>query len=516
MPSPLPRALFRSETMATALILAFLVFLLGGTAFVLRNEYQAVKEIARVRAMSSAEVVAANFAWLGEISHQLLTRVDDFVGPNLDALPENALGFLKESLSTIPGSPRLYLVGADGKTRLTTDPDFKPIDIRDRDYFKAVADGAATYISPMLVSRLNGEQIFVISKRIERGGVFIGAAIVSFNSTLIEDVWNTLRFDATSTVSAVRDDGQIVARFPRLEGPMNISDSPLFATYLPQAPNGTYEAVSVADGVQRIVAYRRVEGSRLIAIASIGHDIALAPFYRFALLSLAVVVPIAVFLAFLAWITFRWLARETRQRDQLATALETNQMLFREIHHRVKNNLQAVNSLINLQKIDPAAKQEMSHRIQAMVAVHEQIYRNDQFGLVDASAYIPAIIGKLVESYGREVKLNYDMAAIEVDREHALPLGLVANEVVSNAIKYAFPDNRGGELKITLKKSGDGRTGILTIHDNGVGFDPKTSSKGTGSKLISGLAAQIHGEAGYRFAQGTQFEMRFPLPKPSA
>ncbi len=516
MAAPQRRSLFRSETLATGLILAFLVFLLGGTALVLRNAYQAANEIARIRAISSAEVVAANFEWVGETSHQLLQRVDDFVGPNLDALPANALGFLKEAVSTLPGAPRIYLVGADGGTRLTTDPDFKPIDIRDRDYFKAVADGAPTYISPMLVSRLNGEQIFVISKRVERNGVFVGAAIVSFNSQLIEKVWNSLRFDPTSAVLVVRDDGMVVARYPRLEGTLDISSSVLFTTYLPQNPSGTYEAVSVADGVKRIVAYRRVDGSRLIAIASIGHDVAFAPFYKFSVLSLAIALPLALFLAFLAWVTFRWLAQETRQRNQLAAALESNQMLFREIHHRVKNNLQAVNSLINLQKIDPNAKQEMGHRIQAMVAVHEQIYRNDQFGLVDASAYIPAIIGKLVESYGREIKLNYDLESIEVDREHALPLGLVANEVVSNAMKYAFPEDREGSLNITLKKSEDGRTGILTIHDNGIGFNPETSSKGTGSKLINGLVAQIQGEIGYHFEQGTRFEMRFPLPKPPA
>lgn len=231
------RPLFRSETLATALILAFLVFLLGGTALVLRNAYQAANEIARIRAISSAEVVAANFEWVGETSHQLLQRVDDFVGPNLDALPANALGFLKEAVSTLPGAPRLYLVGADGGTRLTTDPDFKPIDIRDRDYFKAVADGAQTYISPMLVSRLNGEQIFVISKRVERNGVFVGAAIVSFNSQLIEKVWNSLRFDPTSVVLVVRDDGLIVARYPRLEDTTDISASVLFTTYLPQNPD---------------------------------------------------------------------------------------------------------------------------------------------------------------------------------------------------------------------------------------------------------------------------------------
>jgi two-component sensor histidine kinase len=175
-----------------------------------------------------------------------------------------------------------------------------------------------------------------------------------------------------------------------------------------------------------------------------------------------------------------------------------------------------VSSLVNLQKIDPHAKQEMTQRIQAMVAVHEQIYRNDQFGLVDASAYIPAIIGKLVESYGREVKLTYDLAPMEVDREHALPLGLVANEVVSNAMKYAFQENGDGRIEVSFKKTEDGRMGVLAIHDNGIGFDPETSSKGTGSKLISGLAAQIQGETLYHFENGTKFEMRFPLPDVSA
>lgn len=503
---------FRTGVLATALVVLFLAFFLGGTAFVIVNAYQTANQVARIRAISSAEVVAANVEWVAETSRQLLQRVDNFVGPSLDALPADALGFLEESISTLPGSPRIYLVGADGNTRLTTDPDFKPIDIRDRDYFKAVADGAATYVSPLLVSRLNGEQIFVISKRVEREGKFVGAAMVSFNSGLIEKVWTSLRFDPTSTVSVVRNDGQLVTRYPLPKGRLDLSDSVLFTTHLPQSPNGTYEAVSPADGMKRIVAYRKVEGTKLIALASIGQDVAFTPFYSFAAVSLAVALPVAVFLAFLAWFTYRWFARDARQREELAAALESNQMLFREIHHRVKNNLQAVISLVNLQKLDPVAKQDMMLRIQAMVAVHEQIYRNDQFGFVDASAYLPSIINKLVESYGRDVKVNYDLEPIEVNREHALPLGLIANEVVSNAVKYAFPDGAAGKLTVSLKKLGDGHGGILTISDNGVGFDPTQEKTGMGSKLIKGLVSQIQGETEYRFDDGTTFELRFVLP----
>ncbi len=507
------RQFFRSEVMATSVVILFLLFLLGGTALVIRKAYVATDEIARIQAISSAEVVAANFEWVNQTSRQLLQRMDDLVGPSLDGLTPNALRFMKDSIATLPGAPRIYLVRADGVTELTTDPDFKPIDIRDRDYFKAVAEGAQSYISPMLVSRLNGEQIFVMSKRIERNGKFIGAAIVSFNSELAKKVWTTLRFDQSSVVLVVRDDGEMVTRYPLLNAPLNVSKSDLFKIHLPRADSGIYEAVSVADGVKRIVGYRRVPGTNLIVTASIGSALAFAPFYRFAALSLAVALPIGLFLAHLAWTMFNWLTQEADQRRALAAALEKNQMLFREIHHRVKNNLQAVNSLINLQKIDPNAKMEMSQRVMAMIAVHEQIYRNDQFSLVDASAYIPAIVDRLVESYGHDVEVAYDLEAIEVDREHALPLGLITNEVVSNAIKHAFPEGRKGKLTISFRKLEDGHNAELKLADDGVGYDPAQASKGMGSKLLAGLVAQIGGSFELTFDHGTAFELRFPLPE---
>ncbi len=504
----------RSEVAATSIVAGFLVFLLAGMGFVIGNAYNDASEIARSRAISSAEVVAANFEWVNQVSRQLLQRMDDFVGSNLEGLPVDALRFMKDSVVPLPGSPRIYLVRADGQTELTTDPDFKPIDIRDRDYFKAVANGEHWYFSAMLVSRLNGQQIFVISKRIERNGIFVGAAIISFNSDLTKKVWESLQLDSTSTISVLRDDGPIVTRYPLLAGPLDAKDSPLFKIYLPQSDAGSYEAVSMADGIKRIAAYKRVPGTRLIAATAIGHDFAFAPFYQFTLMSLAVAVPIVLFFASLLWFTYKWLRAEAIQREQLATALERNQMLFREIHHRVKNNLQAVNSLIGMQKIEPQAKLEMSQRIMAMIAVHEQIYRKDQFGMVDASAYIPAIVDRLLVAYGRNVDVDYDLEPLEVDREYAVPLGLITNEVVSNAIKHGFVGRKKGWLQVIFRKSDNGAEGILSVTDNGPGFDPDKSNKGMGSKLLKGLAGQILGEYQFIFDNGTTFELRFPLRPP--
>ena len=505
------KSMMRPAVVAAAIVGAFLLFLVAGTALILINAYRSTDDIARVRVTSNAEVVAANFEWLGQTSRQLLQRLDDYVGPNFEVLPANAKGFMKDALSSIPGSPRLYLVKADGTTELTTDPDFKPIDIRDRDYFKAVATGEPAYISPMIISRLTGEPIFVFSKRIERNGKFVGAAIVSFNTSLMQNVWASLHLDPTSSVVVTRDDGMVVTRYPSIKNRPDISGSDLFTKYLPEARIGSYETVSTVDGVRRIVAYQRLENTHLVAVATIGQHLAFAPFYKFAALCLSIAIPIALFLAYLLWAAYRWFEREAQQRSALEMALETNKMMFREIHHRVKNNLQAVNSLLNLQKIDAVAKRDMSQRILAMVAVHEQIYQNDQFGDVDASAYIPSIINKVVQSYGSNVDVTYDLEEIDVDREHALPLGLITNEVVSNSLKHGFRNGAQAKLNVSFKKLDGGRVGELKMRDNGVGFDPLKTEKGMGTKLLNGMVAQLQGEFKIYNDGGSVFELRWPL-----
>ena len=200
---------------------------------------------------------------------QILQRVDETLGPNLSVPSPDAGTKLAQSVAALPGSVKVYVVDADGVTQLTTDPQFKPIDVRDREYFQAVAKGETWHVTPLLVSRLNGEQIFVISRRIERNGTFAGAAIVSLNSDFMKEIWRTLNFDAKSTVSLIRDDGQLVSRYPLPEGPLDLSKYILFTYYLPKSPSGIYEAISPADGESRVVAYRRVPDTNLVALASV-------------------------------------------------------------------------------------------------------------------------------------------------------------------------------------------------------------------------------------------------------
>lgn len=500
----------RTGVAATALVVLLLVFFVGGTVLLIWNNYRYAEALTRNRASLASEVVSTNVGWVMEVAQQILGAVDAYGGDELEFPVGATRQHLLAMTERLPGSPQIYVVRADGKTTLTTDPQIRDIDIRDREYFQGVAKGKRTHVSALLSSRLNNEQIFVISRRIERDGQFAAAAMISFNAQFMKRIWESLAFDQTSTVSLLRDDGQLVMRYPPAEGPLDLSRYVLFTSLLSKSPSGVYDAVSPADNVTRVVAYRRVGETGLIALSSMGTVAAFAPFWSATYATLAIAIPVGLFLLLSAFLVFGWLRRDALQRARLSAAFEANQMLFREIHHRVKNNLQAVASLINLQKLEPVAKRDMMQRVQAMVAVHEHIYRNDEFATVDASIYLPTIAGKIAESYGGNVLLQMDVESVIVDREAALPLGLIVNEIVSNALKYAFPDGKSGSVWFALRKRSP-EAATLVIRDDGTGFDPEKVSKGMGSRLVKGLAAQLQGKYRYSFEGGTKFTLDFPL-----
>ena len=498
---------------AIGLILLFLLLFAGLSFFVFWQGYRDAYEQTEAKAASSAHIVATNVGWMVETVRQALRRIDEAVGPDFANAEGTAIGDLGATVSSLPGTVKIYVVDAKGDTRLSTDPEVQPINITDREYFSELAAGKAEYFSSLLVSRLNGEQIFVISRRLERDGAFLGAAIISIEVAVLDEIWSSMDLVDNSTVGLLRDDGMLVARYPLPDGPQDLSKFALFTDYLPKAPSGTYEASSPIDGVTRIVGYRRVEGAPLVAVASMGKAASFAPFWNGVGATLLVAAPAAAGLAIVSLWIAQLLARDARRRQELANALAANQMLFREIHHRVKNNLQAVHSLVRLQPIPDEAKREMSQRIAAMVAVHEHIYRSDQYAEVDAAQYIPTIVESLKTSYGSNVAIDYRVDSLIIDRDHAMPLGLIVNEVVSNALKYAFADGREGEIQVELGKLSEAQ-GRLIVRDNGTGFDPDTATKGMGSRLIKGLAAQLSGTFDYVVADGVSFELTFALAAP--
>lgn len=502
------RSAFTLNAATILIILLFGLFLIV-LATSIYKQWSDAQQGARDRAIAASQVVATNARWISELSRQALARMDEAMGADIEANVSTTSQLVRDAVAGLPGNVKAYIVSEDGHTVYSTDPNVKPIDVRDREYFSALVDGASWYVSPLLLSRLDNQQIFVFSKRLERNRQFAGAAIISFDVMLLKEIWESLSFDAVSTVGLVRDDGQLVARYPLAKGPLDLKDYVLFTDYLKKADIGSYPALSPADNVTRIVAYRRVPETRFIALASVSTQHAFAVFKHNTFMTLAFALPTAIALAgAIVWI-LRLLRNDQVGRRQLADALELNRMLVKDTHHRVKNNLQAIMSMVRMHALPAELKTALQTRVAAMSAVHESLYRVDQFAEVNAATLIPGIVEPLRQGFGHPVAVTYEVEPIILDRDHATPIALLVNEVVTNSIKYAFPNREDASIRVALKRAQDGKL-VLTIADDGQGFDPATPSTGLGTRLIRAMLVQLGGTSSYSFDGGTTFEAIIP------
>lgn len=499
---------------AGAVTMLLLLLFIAVLTYSILRERRDTERRAEDRALAASQVVSTNALWIWELSRQALGRIDEALGADMEANAAATATLISDAVGTLPGNVKAYVVAPDGRTLFSTDPNVKPIDVRDRDYFAALAGGEVFYVSPLLVSRLDGAQIFVFSKRLERDGQFAGAAIISFDVVMLKDVWDSLRLDGLSTVSLVRDDGQLVARYPFAEGPLDLSTYELFTQHLKANERGTYPAISPADGVRRMVGYGRVPGTRFIALASLSNQGVYAAFRRNTFVTLAFALPLALALAgAIAWL-LRLLADDQKRRAELMEALDLNRLLVKDTHHRVKNNLQAIMSMVRMHKLPGDLKSDLQNRIAAMSAVHEHLYRLDQFTEVSADTLIPGIVEPLREGFAMPVTVAYALEPVVLDRDQATPLALLVSEVVTNAMKYAFPDGREGKISIALARSPDGEA-TLTVRDDGVGFDEASVEKGLGSRLIRAMLLQLGGSSSSLNKDGTTFTAHWPLTKPA-
>jgi two-component sensor histidine kinase len=501
IPASSPHNTVNAAIVLIVVLFGLFVVILGYSTMRARDNAEAR---AHDRAAAASQVVAINTKWIVELAWQALRRVDEALGPVIASGTGSTVRDMREATTNLPGTVKIYVVDANGRTLFSTDPEVESIDITDRSYFSALAQGALWHTSELMVSRLNGQQIFAFSRRLERNGRFAGAAIVSFDVTLFEEVWRSLALDDRSTVSIIRSDGRLVARYPLAAGPLDLSNYVLFTDYLKKSDEGTYFAVSPADGVERYVGYRRIPGTDLIALASVSSAGAFAIFRQHTILTMLLALPAAIGLAIASIWIVRLLQRDAGRQEELARTLELNRLLFRDTHHRVKNNLQSVQSLVRMQNIPAEAKLDLQRRIAAMTAVHEHMYRLDQYVEVSAAELVPAIVQPLIQSFDSAVKVDFALDDVQVDRDHATALALLVNEVVTNALKYAYAAGEAGTLSIALEERPGGRA-QLTIRDGGKGFDPDTATEGMGSRLIRGMMMQLDGDYSYTNEAGAVF-----------
>ncbi len=503
----------RTPLAALGLALAFFLVVISIGGLFVWQGYRDTLNRGEQRAAAAAETIAAHFQWIVEASRQALGRIDDTIGFRPELLSSAELGDMDDAVAGLPDNVVVRVFDRSGREILSTAPSEEEVTIGDRNYFQALRDGESFVISRLLVDRATNRQSFVIGRRLVRDGEFAGIAALIVPSDLIADFWVSLNLGSGSAASIVGDDGWLVTRFPSLESAIDLSNHILFTRYLPEAPFGSYRSeASPADGTSRLVGYHRVAGAPLIALAAVSTDAVLAD-YRARMLSIGIgAIPILLGLAGFAGWVFRLLVHDSRRREELEDALAQNRLLLREVHHRVKNNLQTVTSLIRLQPLPPDSKRDLAGRIGAMAAVHEQIYRSDRLEAIKLDHYIRNIADGVRSSFDGSSEIRFDMQPVELDPERAMVVGLLVTEVVSNSLKHAFPGGAKGTITIRLDTEGDDVR--LAIRDDGVGFGEPRERSGLGMRLIDSFVRQLEGEQRLKGEGGLDFEIRFPLANP--
>jgi two-component sensor histidine kinase len=218
-------------------------------------------------------------------------------------------------------------------------------------------------------------------------------------------------------------------------------------------------------------------------------------------------------------------AEHKQARAELQPSLTEKEVLLKEVHHRVKNNLQVVSSLLALQSratLEAGARQallESQARVRAMSLIHQKLYSSTDLARIDFGEYLQNLVEHLIAIYNADpdrISLRVEAMPVRLNIDSAMPCGLIVNELIANALEHAFPDDRKGFIYVRLAQDSDGRIEV-SVRDDGVGLPEDLDvrrSRSLGLLLISTLASQLGAELRVECAEGAAFTLLFESSPP--
>ena len=422
----------------------------------------------------------------------------------------------------------LMIVDATGRPVVRSERrDVPSVSLADRAWFRAMAGGAESFVGEAVRSRLGRHVIYTFSRRIsDANGKFAGAVDVAINAGSVLPV-------------SARKPGQLTVQLWTVGGRLILSNFMDFDTKgdpvlqvapfreLPVPVAGT---LGDTDGEQ-LTAYQRSSGRPLVAVVTARRSEVLAGWRSRVRDSTLLLFAAVLVLGLLVWLASRYARSDQKtQHDLEATtralsgALAQRNLLIKEIHHRVKNNLQVTSSLIEMQAHQfsdegvRAAFKRTQQRLFAISMVHDVLYGADAPSTVDAQDYLNRLCAEIARANGAEergIVLALELESIELQVEQATPLGLCLSEVLVNSFKHGFPNDHTGRIDVQLHAVGDDVS--LTVHDNGIGYESKhDQSKSLGMRLIRALTLQLGGHSSFTGGAGTPFRITFKKRDASA
>ena len=525
---------------------------------------QSLAQAAQLSATEEVNMIAA--------SREILTSL----ASNPDVQAQRGLA-CRRALQRAIGGLEQYVgaavVNVEGNMSCTSEPLKDPVHVVDRDWFKDIINGAPFTVSDLLVSRWLGSWGIVTAVPLYDENRAVAGSVALFISL----DWLTRRFrqaapgdesalallDSKGEVLSVGHPDELQARLP--------SDAIIaeqLGTRTEAGQARTFRTRSI-DGTWRLYAISPLLEGRifvilgtpvLTAIGPLALQVAWGVLTPLLMWALAIaVVWFGIEHLVVRWITYleritsayasgRQGVRPERvsaapaeirslgetfsrmadlissREAELRESLNQKELLVREIHHRVKNNLQLVMSLLNLhaRRIrDPRAEEafaEARSRINALATLHRRLYESESLQEIDLHWFLEDLCAELRRgglSRGKHVDLLVDSPSEIIGPELAVPLGLLVTEAITNAYKHAFVDRTQGTIRVEVRRESPEKL-LLRIKDDGAGFDPTNASgpdvTGLGRSLIEAFVRQLHGELHVSSDNGTLVEVRFPAP----
>jgi two-component sensor histidine kinase len=446
-------------------------------------------------------------------------------------------------------------------------------DLVDRDWFRLLNQGRGFVVSEVLSGRVSqGPTIVAAVRLVDDSGHFKGTLSASVNLAVLDARVRRLTLPENAIVFLADQDGRLLTSNLPTGGDGSDRPSPQEIGDLLRSARDAALARGAAD-VERSYSVRPIAGTPLQVVIGLPnlknwswaeHDLLQRVIESVLMLAVAVVViwvatdflvnrHVAALvrtarrygraqfdaepklagapseLGELASALIRMARRVQEREAELQRSVEQKDMLLREIHHRVKNNLQIVTSLLNLRAraVPSLAAQraviEAQTRIKALALVHRSLYEHDDLDVVNLATLIGELCQLLndnAQPLGAPVELHCDIASVEVRTDQAIPLALLITEAVTNCLRHAFPHGRRGRIEVRLEH--DGPRACLLIVDDGIGIEASRqvlseggTAPGVGLQLIEMLAKQAGGQLSIEGPPGTRLALAFVIDRPS-
>ena len=559
------------------LILLFAIVLVvpsffGIMAAIARYEDQvraAHEAIARYATLASN--YESNLLWQSEQITANLARDPAIMtvinGDRSAAAQANCDHIFQQAVTPYPSYGTAVLFDLDGNGLCRWDEKRDIANVSDRDWFKAMVGNKTSMVSGLLISKALNEPIIVYSAPIlGADGALRGVAALGIRLNWLSAVGQEPGLPANSEIYLFDRDGKVLVN-ESAPGAQSTSAAPI-EQQVKLLLTGTareFEAVG-KDGAHRVYAVNSIGGNSLYIVLGLPWNDLIRPLQRDLGMQIAVLVLVSVagMLAALAGtrlLVTRWteklaqaarsmtlgdLAAETelrgapiemrqlgddlramaaqieRREADLRDSLDQKQLMLREIHHRVKNNLQIVTSLLNLYSRQPRGDEfkqafaDLQMRINALALVHRHLYESEDMKEIDFAPFMTNLCSLLQDGSGvaaRRVRMKEQFPDLRMSGDRAVPLALLTTEILTNSFKHGFPNLRSGtiEVKMTVDEFDEA---VLSISDDGVGPSANAeqdSMASMGSSLISAFAKQLGGEVSTAGPPGSVTKIRFNL-----